>query len=90
MTDAQTTLQPRIAIIGGGLGGLSLLLTLHKRGIPATLYEREVSFSSRAHLGGTLDLGYDRGQRALRENGFESLFKQHSRPESDSNRFADS
>ncbi|KAM5536890.1 hypothetical protein V8D89_009437 [Ganoderma adspersum] len=81
---------PRIAIIGGGLGGLTLLLTLHKRGIPATLYEREVSFSSRAHLGGTLDLGYDSGQRALRENGLEALFTKHSRPEGDTSRFADS
>ncbi|PIL30302.1 hypothetical protein GSI_07484 [Ganoderma sinense ZZ0214-1] len=49
---------PRIAIIGGGPGGLTLLLTPHKRGIPATLYEREASFSTHRHLGGTLDLGY--------------------------------
>ena len=90
MTDAQTTTQPRIAIIGGGLGGLSLLLTLHNRGIPAALYEREVSSSSRTHLGGTLDLGYDSGRRALRENGLDALFKHHSRPEGDRNRFADS
>ncbi|KAI1783583.1 FAD/NAD(P)-binding domain-containing protein [Ganoderma leucocontextum] len=85
-----TTTQPRIAIIGGGPGGLTLLLTLHKRGIPATLYEREASFTSRAHLGGTLDLGYDSGQRALRANGLEELFKKHSRPEGDTNRFGDS
>ena len=38
----------------------------------------------------TLDLGYDSGQRALRENGVEPLFKRHSRPEGDRNRFADS
>ena len=72
---------PKIAIIGGGLGGLVLLLTLHRRGIPATLYERDVDFATRAHLGGSLDLGYKSGQRALRENGLEDEFKAHSRPE---------
>ncbi|KAI0794664.1 FAD/NAD-P-binding domain-containing protein [Fomes fomentarius] len=70
---------PRIVIIGGGLAGLTLLLTLHRRGVPATLYEREPSADSRAHLGGMLDLGYDSGQRALRENGLKDAFEQHSR-----------
>ncbi|TFK82273.1 monooxygenase [Polyporus arcularius HHB13444] len=72
---------PRIAIIGGGLGGLTLLLTLSRRGVPATLYERDVSVSVRAHLGGVLDLGWTSGQRALRENGLQDEFMKHSRPE---------
>ncbi|KAI1786984.1 FAD/NAD(P)-binding domain-containing protein [Ganoderma leucocontextum] len=84
------TAQPRIAIIGGGPGGLTLLLTLHKRGIPATLYEREAGFASRRHLGGTLDLGYESGQRALRENGLHEQWEANSRPEGDSYRFWDS
>ncbi|KAI1786988.1 FAD/NAD(P)-binding domain-containing protein [Ganoderma leucocontextum] len=84
------TAQPRIAIIGGGPGGLTLLLTLHKRGIPATLYEREVGFASRRHLGGTLDLGHESGQRALRENGLQEQWEANSRPEGDSYRFWDS
>ncbi|KAI1786983.1 FAD/NAD(P)-binding domain-containing protein [Ganoderma leucocontextum] len=84
------TAQPRIVIIGGGPGGLTLLLTLHKRGIPATLYEREASFTSRRHLGGTLDLGYESGQRALRENGLQQQWEAHSRPEGECNRFCDS
>ena len=71
-----STAQPLIAIIGGGPAGLVLLLTLHRRGIPATLYERESGFSSRSHLGGTLDLGYLSGQRALRENRLEEAFKE--------------
>ncbi|KAI0325243.1 monooxygenase FAD-binding protein [Cubamyces sp. BRFM 1775] len=71
--------QPRIAIVGGGPSGLVLLLTLYKRGIPATLYERESSSDSRAHLGGMLDLEWDSGQRALRENGLEDEFVKHSR-----------
>ncbi|KAI0737342.1 monooxygenase [Daedaleopsis nitida] len=72
---------PKIAIVGGGLAGLSLLLTLHRRGVQATLYERDPSFSARAHLGGSLDLGWKSGQRALRENGLQDEFTKNSRPE---------
>ncbi|KAI0327399.1 monooxygenase FAD-binding protein [Cubamyces sp. BRFM 1775] len=70
---------PRIAIIGGGPSGLVLLVTLFKRGIPATLYEREASRDSRAHLGGMLDLIWESGQRAFRDNGLEDEFIKHSR-----------
>ncbi|KAI0730479.1 FAD/NAD(P)-binding domain-containing protein [Earliella scabrosa] len=83
------TSQPHIAIIGGGPAGLVLLLTLHRRGIPATLYEREASFSSRSHLGGTLDLGYLSGQCALRENGLEDSYKKYSRLEGQEFRICD-
>lgn len=75
--------QPRIAIIGGGPGGLVLLLTLLNRGVPATLYERDTAFDARAHLGGMLDLGWNSGQRALRENGLDAAFKAHSRREAE-------
>ncbi|KAI0671994.1 monooxygenase FAD-binding protein [Trametes maxima] len=70
---------PRIAIVGGGPGGLALLLTLLKRGIPATLYERDTDAVARAHLGGMLDLHWETGQRALRENDLEETFLKHSR-----------
>ncbi|KAI0794655.1 hypothetical protein C8Q74DRAFT_588348 [Fomes fomentarius] len=80
MSSTSTT-KPRIVIIGGGLAGLTLLLTLHRRGVPATLYEREPSADSRAHLGGMLDIGYDSGRRALRENGLEEAFVKNSRLE---------
>ncbi|EJF59080.1 FAD/NAD(P)-binding domain-containing protein [Dichomitus squalens LYAD-421 SS1] len=84
-----TTAYPRIAIIGGGPGGLTLALTLHRRGVPFTVYERETSADSRAHLGGMLDLGYESGQRALRENGLGEVFARNSRPEADSFRAYD-
>ena len=74
---------PRIAIIGGGPSGLVVLLTLHKRGIPATVYERDTDPFSRFHLGGTLDLRWEHGQRALRENGLAEVFAANSRPEGD-------
>ena len=84
-----STSQPRIAIIGGGLAGLALLLTLYRRGVPAALYERDASVDTRAHLGGTLDLGWKSGQRALRENGLQGEFDKHSRPEGDEMRVYD-
>ncbi|KAI0362038.1 monooxygenase FAD-binding protein [Trametes cingulata] len=83
---ASTASQLAIAIIGGGPAGLVLLLTLLKRGVPATLYEREPSADSRAHLGGMLDLEWDSGQRALRENGLEEVFKKSSRRDAEETR----
>lgn len=79
MSTASNSPKPRIAIVGGGPAGLVLLLTLHKRGIPATLYEREADSESRAHLGGMLDLEWESGQLALCENGMEDSFKKYSR-----------
>ncbi|KAI9070291.1 monooxygenase FAD-binding protein [Trametes sanguinea] len=79
MSMSSTSDHPRVAIIGGGLGGLSLLLTLYKRGIPATVYERDTDRHSRARLGGNLDLEWTTGQRALRENGLEDAFRKNSR-----------
>ncbi|KAM5541347.1 hypothetical protein V8D89_004901, partial [Ganoderma adspersum] len=78
--------QPRIAIIGGGPGGLTLLLTLHKRGIPATLYEREADFSTHRHLGGCLDLGhrfYDTQRLLVAFEGGPSEDPRDLRPEID-------
>ena len=88
MSDGSTP-QPRIAIIGGGMGGLALLLTLYRRGVQATLYERDAGIDERAHLGGTLDLGWKSGQRALRENGLQKEFEEKSRPDADEMRICD-
>ncbi|KAJ6462012.1 FAD/NAD-P-binding domain-containing protein [Mycena vitilis] len=62
-----TSTSPRIAIIGAGLGGLSLLTHLQRHGIAATVYEKDPSFEARAHVGSILDMHYESGQRALNE-----------------------
>ncbi|EJF58085.1 monooxygenase [Dichomitus squalens LYAD-421 SS1] len=86
---SESSTHPCIAILGGGLGGLALLLTLHRRGVHATLYERDVGFNARAHLGGSLDLGWESGQCALRENGLQEEFDKNSRPEGEEMRIYD-
>lgn len=39
---------PHVAIIGAGIGGVALAVACLHRGIPFTLYERDVSFDARA------------------------------------------
>ncbi|EJD46542.1 monooxygenase FAD-binding protein [Auricularia subglabra TFB-10046 SS5] len=72
---------PRIAIIGGGPGGLTLLNVLARHGVSATLYERDDSAASRSHLGGMLDLHEESGQAALRGAELYAEFEKKARPE---------
>jgi hypothetical protein len=39
---------PHVAIIGGGIGGVALAVACLHRGIPFTLYERDISFDARS------------------------------------------
>ncbi len=72
--------RPTIAIIGGGLGGLTLANVLHRRGFDSVVFERDADPSARPQ-GGTLDLHGDTGQRALREAGLEVNFRRVARYE---------
>lgn len=78
----------RIAIAGGGLGGLTLARILHLRGIDAVVYEREASRSARAQ-GGMLDLHPESGQQALAEAGLTDGFRSEARPEGEEHRILD-
>ncbi|RKT51774.1 FAD-dependent oxidoreductase [Saccharothrix australiensis] len=67
-----------IAIVGAGLGGLTLARVLHVHGIEAVVYERESSRHARGQ-GGMLDI--HSGQRALREAGLVDGFHAIARAE---------
>lgn len=78
----------RIAIAGGGLGGLTLARILRRHGIDAVVYEREASRSARSQ-GGSLDLHPESGQRALADAGLAGRFRSAARPEGEEHRILD-
>ncbi|GHJ53137.1 FAD-dependent oxidoreductase [Nonomuraea sp. TT08I-71] len=78
----------RIAIAGGGLGGLTLARILHRHGIGAVVYEREASRAARSQ-GGSLDLHPESGQRALTDAGLAGRFRSEARPEGEEHRILD-
>ncbi|GEM45612.1 FAD-dependent oxidoreductase [Deinococcus cellulosilyticus] len=80
---------PRIAIIGAGPGGLLCARVLQQRGIPVTVYEGDLSATSR-NQGGTLDMHADQGQIALEDAGLLAAFMQLARPESQAKKRLDS
>ncbi|PTL75481.1 NAD(P)/FAD-dependent oxidoreductase [Vitiosangium sp. GDMCC 1.1324] len=79
---------PRIAIIGGGPGGLVLARVLQMRGLTPTVFEQEASPTARPQ-GGTLDMHADSGQVALRLAGLDTQFSALARPEGQDERILD-
>lgn len=88
MSAMSRTSEPRIAIVGGGIGGLVLAGLLHRYGIAAMLHERDTGLDARAH-GGSLDLHPESGQRALDELGLSEGFRADARPEGEDLRILD-
>ncbi|MFB6523383.1 FAD-dependent oxidoreductase [Streptomyces sp. NPDC056401] len=68
-----TTHHP-IAIVGAGLGGLTLARVLHVHGIEAALFDLDDSPTARPQ-GGMLDLHEESGQAALRAAGLHDRFR---------------
>ncbi|KAF7315841.1 Chloride channel protein [Mycena indigotica] len=73
----------RVAIIGAGIGGLTLARILQRQNNPSivfTIYDSDADEMVRATFGGSLDLKYESGQRALHDAGLHAEFIKLCRP----------
>jgi len=79
----------RIAIVGGGPGGLTLARLLQLKGADVKVYERDSNKYVRIQ-GGALDLHTESGLAALTKAGLIDKFKTHYRPGAELVRVVDS
>ncbi|MBS1665102.1 MAG: FAD-dependent monooxygenase, partial [Bacteroidetes bacterium] len=78
----------KIAIIGGGPGGLTLARLLQLKGAEVKVYERDIDRTTRLQ-GGALDLHTDSGLAALDKAGLLDAFKANYRPGAEKIRVVD-
>ncbi|WP_158798834.1 NAD(P)/FAD-dependent oxidoreductase [Pedobacter sp. L105] len=78
----------KIAIVGGGPGGLTLARLLQLKGVDVKVYERDVNRQVRVQ-GATLDLHDESGLKALDKAGLMNAFKDNYRPGADRIRVTD-
>ena len=78
----------KIAIVGGGPGGLTLARLLQLNGADVTVYERDMNAEIRLQ-GGALDLHDDSGLAALKKAGLLNAFIENYRPGADRIRIVD-
>lgn len=78
----------KIAVIGGGPGGLTLARLLQQSGAQVSVYERDQSRSARVQ-GSALDLHDNSGLAALEAAGLMDAFWTHHRPDLDRLRLTD-
>lgn len=79
----------KIAIIGGGPGGLTLAKLLQMRGANVTVYERDLNKDARVQ-GAIVDLHYDSGLKVIAAAGLMDAFKANYMPGADKFRMMDS
>ncbi|RBP80514.1 FAD-dependent oxidoreductase [Marinomonas rhizomae] len=70
--EPDTEKYPNVAIIGGGIGGVALAVACLHRGIPFTLYERDLGFNARSQGYG---LTLQQASKAIEGFGIFSLEK---------------
>lgn len=78
----------RIAIVGGGPGGLMLARLLQRQGLAPVVFERDAHAGERPQ-GGSLDLHVETGLRAMRRAGLRAEFEAAARPEDQGDRLYD-
>lgn len=78
----------KIAIVGGGPGGLTLARLLQLKGAEVKVYERDFNSDVRVQ-GATLDLHEESGLEALRRAGLIDVFYANHRPEAGKLRILD-
>ncbi len=78
----------KIAIVGGGPGGLTLARLLQMSGTEVKVYERDAHKDARPQ-GTTLDLHHESGLAALEEAGLMDAFKANYRPKAGYMRIVD-
>ncbi|WP_267404712.1 MULTISPECIES: NAD(P)/FAD-dependent oxidoreductase [unclassified Chryseobacterium] len=78
----------KIAIVGGGPGGLTLARLLQLKGLDVKVYERDFNKEVRVQ-GATLDLHEESGLEALRRAGLMQEFEQNYRPDAGKMRIVD-
>ncbi|KAJ2956905.1 hypothetical protein NQZ79_g7329 [Umbelopsis isabellina] len=84
----KTTNQPKIAVIGGGPGGLILARVLKVNGLQSTVFELDAQAASRDQ-GGTLDMHPESGQMALKAAQVWEEFQKFARYEADTMKLLD-
>ena len=83
-----TITNKKIAIVGGGPGGLTLARLLQMKGAEVKVYERDMHKDARAK-GVTLDLHEESGLKALQEAGLMKAFKANYLPGAEKLRIMD-
>lgn len=72
----------KVAIVGGGPGGLTLARLLQLKGVDLKVYERDENRDVRVQ-GATLDLHHESGLKAIETAGLMEAFKANYRPDND-------